>query len=238
MASNRPAEDQQHPACGRGGPLDDLIARNRAWVRRKTESDPRFFERLVGQQRPAYFWIGCSDSRVPATEIVDLDPGEMFVHRNVANLAPAGDANFNAALKFAVDELRVRHVIVVGHYGCGGIRAATDTMADDPVGRWLSPVRALYRRHRSSSRSIHDGGSCEDRLCELNVIDQVGGLSSNPIIASAWAQGRGPTIHGLVYAIGDGLIGSVCDAVLPPQARTQSLRVPRRHPKTLRSSLT
>jgi carbonic anhydrase len=138
-----------------GGPLgvpaitpDDLLAFNRAWVRRKTQADPAFFQRLVGQQRPDYFWIGCSDSRVPATEIVDLDPGEMFVHRNVANLAPSDDPNFNAALLFAVDVLRVRHIIVVGHYGCGGIRSATETGADDPIGRWLSPVRALHHVHR------------------------------------------------------------------------------------------
>lgn len=194
--------------------LDHLIVRNRAWARRKTQADPHFFERLLGQQRPAYFWIGCSDSRVPATEIVDLDPGEMFVHRNVANLAPADDPNFAAALTFAVDELRVRDIIVVGHYGCGGIHtAAHGTAADNAVGRWLAPIRALYRQHQAALAAIEQTGAREDRLCELNVAEQVRHLAANPIIARAWANGHDLNIHGLVYGIGDGLIATTCDAI-------------------------
>ena len=132
----------------------DLLVRNREWAKRKTRHDPQFFNRLVGQQSPDYFWIGCSDSRVPATEIVDLEPGEMFVHRNVGNLVPTGDINFNAALLFAVDVLRVRHVMVVGHYGCGGIRAARKGATDDVVGEWLAPVRSLCREHHGTLSAL------------------------------------------------------------------------------------
>lgn len=161
-----------------GPDVDDLLTRNRNWVRRKTFADPSFFKRLVGQQRPRYFWIGCSDSRVPATEIVDLDPGEMFVHRNVGNLAPADDPNFNAALSFAIDTLKVRHVIVVGHYGCGGVAAAWQPPAATPVGRWLAPLRDLRSHHAAPLASLADDGARRDRLCELNVIEQVRALAA------------------------------------------------------------
>lgn len=226
MNISQSAETRITHADDRSGPLDDLIARNRSWVQRKTRADPRFFERLVGQQHPDYFWIGCSDSRVPATEIVDLDPGEMFVHRNVANLAPERDPNFSAALLFAVDVLRVRHVIVVGHYGCGGVHAAPDAEGNDPIGRWLAPLRALYSRHRSSLMALDSDSVREDRLCELNVVEQVNGLSYNPIITRAWQNGRDLTLHGLIYAIGDGLIGSVCPAISSPADRPSEALAP------------
>ena len=187
----------------------DLLIRNREWAKRKTQDDPQFFNRLVGQQSPDYFWIGCSDSRVPATEIVDFQPGEMFVHRNVGNLVPAGDVNFNAALLFAVDVLRVRHVMVVGHYGCGGIRAAREAATDDVVGKWLAPVRSLCREYHSTLSALCDERAREDRLCELNVIAQVELLHANPIIGRALQDGRELTIHGLIYAIGDGLLQRV-----------------------------
>ena len=121
--------------------LDDLKANNRRWAARRLEADPGFFKRLVGQQAPEYLWIGCSDSRVPANEIVDLDPGEVFVHRNIANLAPPQDANYLSVLQFAVDVLRVKHVLVVGHYGCGGVRAAVDGQRRGLVDHWLHPIR-------------------------------------------------------------------------------------------------
>ncbi|MGE4431018.1 MAG: carbonic anhydrase [Sphingobium sp.] len=206
------------------GGLVPLFDRNRAWAQAKTHSDPGFFSRLVGQQRPRYFWIGCSDSRVPATEIVDLDPGEMFVHRNVANLAIATDPGFAAALQFAVEVLRVRHVIVVGHYGCGGIGAAMAEETDDAIGRWLAPVRALHHAHGhdhgkacgqasdAASEAVPDAAKA-NALCERNVVAQVEALSGNPIIREAWARRAPLTLHGWVYAIGDGLLRTVCDPV-------------------------
>lgn len=191
---------------GDGG-LSDLLTRNRAWADAKTLVDPGFFKRLVGQQRPRYFWIGCSDSRVPATEIVDLDPGEMFVHRNVANLTTPTDPNFAAALQFAVDVLKVEHIIVVGHYGCGGIQAAMAQERDDAIGAWLSPVSALHRTVCSAQEAD------ADRLCEHNIRAQVEALAANPLVIRAWARHASLTLHGWVYAIGDGLLEPVCIAV-------------------------
>jgi carbonic anhydrase len=197
----------------RVGGVTDLLERNRSWAERKTQSDPHFFERLVGQQSPDYFWIGCSDSRVPATEIVDLEPGEMFVHRNVGNLTPATDINFSAALQFAVEVLRVRDIMVVGHYGCGGIRAAGKPLADDSVGHWLAPVRALACQYHDTLLAVGDEKAREERLCELNVIAQVQELSANALIRQAWRNHHDLTVHGLVYAIGDGLLKAVCNPV-------------------------
>jgi len=194
-----------------GGGLLPLFARNRAWAEAKTGKDPTFFSRLVGQQRPRYFWIGCSDSRVPATEIVDIDPGEMFVHRNVANLTMADDPNFAAALQFAIEALHVEHIIVVGHYGCGGIHAAMEGETDDAIGAWLKPVRALYREGRDAS-SPPDA----DALCERNVIAQVEALAANPLVRGAWARQADLTLHGWAYAIGDGLLRALCDPVRNP----------------------
>ena len=187
--------------------LPGLFARNRAWAESKTLVDPGFFKRLVGQQRPRYFWIGCSDSRVPATEIVDLDPGEMFVHRNVANLATPTDPNFAAALQFAVDVLKVEHIIIVGHYGCGGIQAAMTQDRDDAIGTWLAPVRSLHRTGCSAQEAN------ADRLCEENIRAQVQALAANPLVLAAWHRQARLTLHGWVYAIGDGLLHSVCTSV-------------------------
>lgn len=190
------------PSGPSAGGLLPLFARNRAWARSRTLEDAGFFSRLVGQQRPRYFWIGCSDSRVPATEIVDLDPGEMFVHRNVANLAIASDPNFAAALQFAVEVLEVEHIIVVGHYGCGGIHAAMAAETHDAIGRWLAPVRALH----------HPDPADANALCERNVVAQVEALAVDPLIRGAWER-RALTLHGWVYAIGDGLLHAVCEPV-------------------------
>lgn len=192
-----------------GGPAS-LFARNRAWAQAKTQIDPEFFDRLVGQQKPHFFWIGCSDSRVPATEIVDLVPGEMFVHRNVANLAIAADPNFAAALQFAVEALGVRHIMVVGHYGCGGIEAAMAEETADAVGQWLTPVREIFHQDRDviakDDRPAH-------RLCEANVSAQVDALANNSVILAAWNRGIELTLHGWVYAIGDGLLRQVREPV-------------------------
>jgi carbonic anhydrase len=185
--------------------LGHLLDRNRAWAARKTQVDPGFFQRLVGQQSPDYFWIGCSDSRVPATEIVDLDPGEMFVHRNVANLARMTDASYTSALEFAVDVLRVGHIIVVGHYGCGGVGAAMEPGGDTTLDRWLDPVRELYRQHEPSLASLPPGRR-HDRLCELNVCSQVQRVAAHPVVLAAWREERDLVVHGWIYSIETGLI--------------------------------
>jgi carbonic anhydrase len=202
------------------GSLEHLIHRNRLWASHKTKSDPAFFQRLVAQQRPRYFWIGCSDSRVPATEIVDLDPGEMFVHRNVANLSSEGDPNFEATLSFAVDTLGVDHVIVVGHYGCGGVHAAR-APGDGPLGHWLASLHALFKRHQHDLSRLAQGDA-DNRLCELNVLDQLARLQRHPTILNAWRAGRQLFIHGWVYAIGDGLIADLCAPVSGPNAEWTS----------------
>jgi carbonic anhydrase len=186
--------------------LDHLKANNRAWAQRKIAADADFFKRLARQQAPGYLWIGCADSRVPANEIVGLDPGELFVHRNVANLAPPQDANYLSVLQFAVDVLKVRHVIVVGHYGCSGVAAAMDGKRRGLVDHWLHPVRELYREHRPALEKIPDGGARLDRLCELNVIRQVYNVASDVFVQEAWARCQPLWVHGWVYSLADGLV--------------------------------
>jgi carbonic anhydrase len=186
--------------------LDHLKANNRAWADRKTADDPGFFKRLVGQQAPEYFWIGCADSRVPANEIVGLDPGEMFVHRNVANLAPPQDANYLSVLQFAVDVLKVKHIMVVGHYGCGGVAAAVDGQRRGLVDHWLHPIREVHHDHRHELAAIPGERERLDRLVELNVIRQVRNVASDVFVQDAWARGQGICVHGWVYSIENGLV--------------------------------
>ena len=186
--------------------LDHLKDRNRAWAARKLAADAGFFKRLEAQQLPGYLWIGCSDSRVPATEIVDLDPGEIFVHRNVANLALPQDANYLSVLQFAVDVLKVKHIIVVGHYGCGGVAAAVDGRRRGLVDHWLHPIREVAHDHHDELDAIDDGRPRLDRLCELNVIRQVQNVASDVFVQDAWARGQELSVHGWVYGISDGLI--------------------------------
>ena len=159
--------------------LEHLKAKNRAWAARRISTDPGFFRRLMGQQAPEYLWIGCSDSRVPANEIVDLDPGELFVHRNVANLAPPQDANYLSVLQFAVDVIQVKHIMVVGHYGCGGVSAAVDGKRRGLVDHWLHPIREVFHDHRDELEALSDARARLDRLCELNVIRQVRNVASD-----------------------------------------------------------
>jgi carbonic anhydrase len=189
--------------------IPDLLARNRAWAQSKTAADAGFFRRLVAQQTPPYFWIGCSDSRVPANEIVGLDPGEMFVHRNVANLAPAQDANFLSTLQFAVQVLKVRHVLVVGHYGCGGVRAALLNLKLGLIDHWLSPIREVAREHRAKLDTLADEGARVNALCELNVLRQVQNVAQNPFVQEAWAAGQPLTVHGWCYSLETGLINDL-----------------------------
>src|SRR5688500_18531571 len=184
--------------------LEDLKANNRRWAAGKLSVDPGFFKRLEGQQAPEYLWIGCSDSRVPANEIVDLDPGELFVHRNVANLAPPQDANYLSVLQFAVDVLKVKHIMVVGHYGCGGVAAAIDGKRRGLVDHWLHPIREVYQQNREHLDSFPDLAGRLNRLCELNIARQVANVASDVFVQDAWARGQSLSVHGWVYSLADG----------------------------------
>ena len=197
--------------------LDDLKANNRAWSKGKTEVDPSFFKRLEAQQSPEYLWIGCADSRVPANEIVGLDPGELFVHRNVANLAPPQDANYLSVLQFAVDVLKIKHVMVVGHYGCGGVKAAVDGQRRGLVDHWLHPIREVAHMHRHELDAIDDEKTRLNRLCELNVIRQVRNVGSDVFVQDAWARGQKLSVHGWVYSLSNGLVTDLDVTVRNPQ---------------------
>ena len=186
--------------------LDHLKANNRVWAARRVAADADFFKRLERQQAPEYLWIGCSDSRVPANEIVDLAPGELFVHRNVANLAPPQDANYLSVLQYAVDALKVKHVIVVGHYGCGGVSAAMSGTHLSLVEHWLFPIREVAHLHRDELEAISDQHARLNRLCELNVIRQVKNVTSALTVGDAWARGQELRIHGWIYSLGSGLV--------------------------------
>jgi len=186
--------------------LEDLKSNNLAWSIRKTEADPQFFKRLEGQQSPEYLWIGCSDSRVPANEIVGLDPGELFVHRNVANLAPPQDANYLSVLQFAVDVLKVKHIMVVGHYGCGGVAAAIDGKRRGLVDHWLHPIREVHAEHKHELDAIGDEKAMLNRLCELNVARQVRNVAADVFVQDAWARGQSLSVHGWVYSLSNGLV--------------------------------
>jgi carbonic anhydrase len=196
--------------------LEHLKANNRAWAQRMVSSDAGFFQRLEGIQTPEYLWIGCSDSRVPANEIVDLDPGELFVHRNVANLAPPQDANYLSVLQFAVDVLKVKHVLVVGHYGCGGVSAAVDGKRRGLVDHWLHPIREIAHDHRHELEMIPQERGRLDRLCELNVIRQVRNVSSDVFVQDAWARGQELSVHGWVYSLHTGLVNDLNVTVRGP----------------------
>jgi len=197
--------------------LDHLKANNRAWAARMISRDAEFFRRLERQQTPEYLWIGCSDSRVPATQIVDLDPGQIFVHRNVANLAPPQDGNYLSVLQFAVDVLKVKHVIVVGHYGCGGVSAAVDGKRRGLVDHWLHPIREVFHEHRDELDAILEPGARLNRLCELNVIRQVRNIASDIIVQSAWAHAQTVCVHGWIYSLANGLVTDLGVTVNGPQ---------------------
>ncbi len=186
--------------------IDALFVNNRAWARRMRERDPRFFERLAHQQAPRHLWIGCSDSRVPANQIIGLDPGEVFVHRNVANLVVHTDLNCLSVIQFAIDVLRIEHVMVVGHYGCGGVLAALQRRRLGLVDNWLQHVRDVHLAHATRLDALEGEQAQHDRLCELNVIEQVANLSRLSVVADAWQRGQRLSVHGLIYGVHDGLL--------------------------------
>jgi carbonic anhydrase len=186
--------------------LPDLFERNRAWARKIKASDPTFFEALSAQQSPKYLWIGCADSRVPANEIVGLLPGELFVHRNVANVVVHTDLNCLSVLQYAVDVLKVEHVIVCGHYGCGGVRAAYDRSSLGLIDNWLRHVQDVGDRHDGQLLALENDAARLDRLCELNVIDQVRHVCQTTIVQDAWTRGQRIIVHGWIYGLDDGLL--------------------------------
>lgn len=190
-------------------PLSRLLDNNRTWAAERIKRDPGFFTRLAGQQAPEFLWIGCSDSRVPANEIVGLDPGELFVHRNVANVVVHTDLNCLSVLQFAVDVLKVKHVIVCGHYGCGGVRAAMDRASHGLIDNWLRHVQDVERDHSRELRAIAADHARVDRLCELNVVEQVRNIGRTTIVQDAWRRGHPLQLHGWIYGLKDGIISDL-----------------------------
>jgi len=186
--------------------LPELFENNRAWARRIAEQEPDFFSKLSKQQSPEYLWIGCSDSRVPANDIVGLLPGELFVHRNVANLVVHTDLNCLSVMEFAVDLLKVRHIIVCGHYGCSGVRAALRRERLGLSDNWLRHLEDVREKHRVAIAGEAGEVKAVDRLCELNVIEQVANVCQTTIARDAWERGQELTVHGWIYGIGDGLL--------------------------------
>src|SRR3990172_8623926 len=186
--------------------LSELFANNRAWAAAMTSEDPDFFQRLSAQQSPRYLWIGCSDSRVPANQIVGLLPGEMFVHRNVANVVVHSDLNCLSAIQFAVEVLGVEHIIVCGHYGCGGVLSA---LRDEKLGlidNWLRHVQDVRSKHQTQVVGLASEAQRHDRLCELNVIEQVVNVSQTTVVRDAWVRGHALAVHGWIYGLHDGLL--------------------------------
>lgn len=186
---------------------EKLLQENKTWATGKLAADPEYFDRLAHLQTPEFLWIGCSDSRVPANEITGTQPGEIFVHRNIANMVVNTDANMLSVLEYAVNHLKVKHVIVCGHYGCGGIKAAMSNHDHKQVlNMWLRNIKDVYRLHRQELEAIHDFEQRADRLCELNVKEQVMDLAKTSIVQRAWKHEQRPDLHGWVYGLKDGLI--------------------------------
>ncbi|HSD37033.1 MAG TPA: carbonate dehydratase [Rhodocyclaceae bacterium] len=186
--------------------VNSLLANNRAWASDAIEHDPEFFSRLVTQQTPEYLWIGCSDSRVPANEITGLAPGEVFVHRNIANVVVHSDLNCLSVMQFAVDVLKVKHILVVGHYGCGGVQAALLNRRYGLVDNWLRHVQDVRDKFRTQLEIVDDEPSRINRLCEFNVVEQVLNVAETTVLRDAWARGQQVTVHGWIYGVADGLL--------------------------------
>ncbi len=186
--------------------IDELLEKNRQWSKEVTEEDPDYFANLAGQQTPKYLWIGCSDSRVSANTIVGLEPGRVFVHRNVANLVLHTDLNCLSVIQFAVEVLKVEHVIVCGHYGCGGVRASMERVRHGLIDNWLRHIQDTANLHSNLLEGIDDAEEKFDKLCELNVAEQVQNVGETTIVQDAWSRGQELKIHGWIYGLKDGLI--------------------------------
>ena len=190
--------------------MKELLQRNAEWAAERLALDPGYFKRLSDIQKPHYLWIGCSDSRVPANVIAGLEPGEVFVHRNVANLVHPGDLNCLSVLQFAVEYLKVRQIFVTGHYGCGGVHAALSNEYHGLIDNWLRHIRNVKRLHAQEFECIETEEETVDRLCELNVIEQVHNVSATTIVRNAWLKGADLTVEGWVYSIKDGIVKRLC----------------------------
>ncbi|NND68298.1 MAG: carbonate dehydratase [Halioglobus sp.] len=201
--------------------LEPLLAANREWAASIKDENPDFFERLAAQQSPEYLWIGCSDSRVPANQIIGLMPGEVFVHRNVANMVVHTDFNCLTVMQYAVDVLKVKHIMVVGHYGCGGVQAAFDNASNGLIDNWLRNIKDVQYRHQGDIDALDNSQAKVDRLCELNVMSQVANVCNTTIVQNAWQRGQEIAVHGWIYSLKDGLLNDLgCtadgpDAVAP-----------------------
>lgn len=203
--------------------LNDLLARNRDWSAKRHAEEPAYFTRLAAQQAPEYFWIGCSDSRVPANVVAGLDPGEVFVHRNVANIVHSSDMNLLSALEFAVEALKVREIIVCGHYGCGGVTAATsENLQHGLADHWLEPIRRLARSFAVDLAQEPDMEARRDRLAELNVVEGVRRVCETPILNRAWHSGADVRVHGLIYGLKDGRLRDLDCSVGPGHFKTEA----------------
>ncbi|MFD0669450.1 carbonate dehydratase [Ramlibacter sp. MAHUQ-53] len=203
--------------------LEDLFAHNRTWAAEIERERPGFFTRLKAQQEPRYMWIGCSDSRVPANQITGLDPGEVFVHRNVANVVVPTDLNCLSTIQYAVDQLKVEHLMVVGHYGCGGVNAALRGIRVGLADNWLRHIKDVADRHRALIDATPDGHRL-DLLCELNVIEQVVNVAHTTVVQDAWKRGQSVTLHGWVYGISDGLLQDLHMTVDSPEDLQRAYR--------------
>ena len=197
--------------------LDDLFANNRRWAERIKAADPEFFTKLSKQQAPRYLWIGCSDSRVPANEIVGLLPGELFVHHNVANMVIHTDFNCLSVLQYAVEVLGVTDIIVCGHYGCGGVRASLGNQELGLIDNWLRNIKDVYQWHRKEIDRLSDEQARVNRLCELNVIEQVANVCHTTVVQNAWKRGQELTVHGWIYSIEDGILKDLKVCVSGPE---------------------
>lgn len=186
--------------------LKHLFEQNRNWAARIKESDPDFFTNLSKQQNPEFLWIGCSDSRVPANQVVDMPPGQVFVHRNIANIVVHTDLNCLSVIQYAVDVLQVKHIIVCGHYGCGGIQAAMDNQEHGLIDNWLRNIKDLYHKYQSQIDSFDNQQERVNALCELNVKEQVANICHTTIVQKAWKEGRPLAVHGLIYSVEDGIL--------------------------------
>ncbi|MBC8414178.1 MAG: carbonate dehydratase [Nitrospira sp.] len=203
--------------------LNNLFAQNISWAENLKKADPDFFLRLSKQQSPEYLWIGCSDSRVPANEIVDMPPGEIFVHRNIANLVIHTDLNCLSVIQYAVEVLKVKHIIVCGHYGCGGIQTAMDNKDHGLIDNWLRNIKDLHRANKTRIDSLPTEKDKINLLCELNVIDQVANICNTTVVQRAWTDGRDLAVHGWIYSIEDGILKDLkeCITNLDEAAETQ-----------------
>ncbi|MGC3980720.1 MAG: carbonate dehydratase [Steroidobacteraceae bacterium] len=196
--------------------LEQLLQQNQKWARRTVEAQPEFFTKLENQQSPRFLWIGCSDSRVPANEILGLLPGEIFVHRNVANVVVHSDLNCLSVIQYAVDVLKVEHIIVTGHYGCGGVAAAYRGQKFGLIDNWLRHVQDVYKRNRAGMSALQDEPSRLNRLCELNALEQAINVAETTLLQDAWARGQQVAVHALVYDLHDGILRRLGHGIASP----------------------